>query len=167
MTLVTSRGDGEGVVLGVGRGPWTLPRRQWLSRHGRIWLALAASSVALMVTTGCSSGSPEPDAATRVAERFSSAISDNDGARACALLSPAAAAEVAKSEGRPCPKAIGSLQLPASRTITGSKVYVQSAQVRSDKDVLFLSRFDGRWKIVAAGCRQRPDHPYDCLVQAG
>jgi hypothetical protein len=119
-----------------------------------------------VLAVGCSTG-PDSEAAQHVATRFVTAVSDDDGDLACALLSTAAAEEVAKSEGKPCPVAIGSMNLPTSTAMTGSETYMRSAQVRSANDVLFLAQFDGQWRVVAAGCTKQPGHPYSCLIQAG
>jgi hypothetical protein len=119
-----------------------------------------------VLAVGCSTG-PDSEAAQRVAARFVTAVGDNDGDLACALLSTAAADEVARSEGEPCVEAIGSMNLPTSTAMIEAKTYMRSAQVRSAEDVLFLAQFDGRWRVVAAGCTKEPGRPYSCVIQAG
>jgi hypothetical protein len=59
------------------------------------------------------------------------------------------------------------MNLPTSTAMTDAKAYMRTAQVRSDKDVLFLAQFDGSWLVVAAGCTKQPGHPYHCVIQAG
>jgi hypothetical protein len=127
---------------------------------------MAATVLVSVLAVGCSTG-PDSDAAQGVAVRFVTAVSENDGDLACALLSTAAAEEVARSEGKPCAEAIGSMSLPTSTAMTEAKTYMRSAQVRSAEDVLFLAQFDGRWRVVAAGCTKQPGHPYSCVIQAG
>jgi hypothetical protein len=32
--------------------------------------------------------------------------------------------------------------------------------------MVFLTRWDGRWRVTAAGCEPDGDGPYDCEVEA-
>ncbi|MET8040642.1 hypothetical protein ABZU25_07220 [Micromonospora sp. NPDC005215] len=48
-----------------------------------------------------------------------------------------------------------------------SEVYGQQAQVRLDGDTVLLAVFPGGWRVVAAGCTDRGDKPYDWVLQGG
>ena len=44
----------------------------------------------------------------------------------------------------------------------------RSARIALGDEVLFLSRFDDGWRVLAAGCRRTSDdaaRPYDCDVE--
>ncbi|WP_346121252.1 hypothetical protein [Micromonospora coerulea] len=107
------------------------------------------------------------DAAAAVAVRMLTAITQQDGAGACAALAPDTAAELEQSADKPCVEAILDENLPAPGPVSASHVYGQWAQVRLIGDTVFLAVFPGGWRVVAAGCTARGDRPYDCLLQGG
>lgn len=44
------------------------------------------------------------------------------------------------------------------------EVFDTAAQAKVGSQTLFLSRFDGRWLVIGAGCTAVRDAPYDCRV---
>jgi hypothetical protein len=119
----------------------------------------------LPALSGCGQVRDRADAASAVAVGLQRAIAGKDGTRACALLAPATAAEVADSAGSPCATAILDEDLPAPGTATRSRVYGQRAQVQLTDDTVFLAVFPGGWRVVAAGCTDQGEQPYDCKLQ--
>ena len=134
--------------------------------HQRPPRGLAAASTALAVAflaAGC--GGAQDRAATTVATRFISAAQGGDGTAACDLLAPAAREELAKTAGVPCPEAVLEEDLGSQETgPTDITVFDAMAQASVGSQTLFLSRYDGRWLVVAAACTPVPDRPYDCSI---
>ena len=121
--------------------------------------------LSLLLVAGCGSVGERGEAAAAVAARMLSAVQDQDGAGACALLAPDTVAELEESAGKPCAEAILEEDLPVPGTVTASEVYGQWAQVRLTEDTVFLGVFPGGWRVVAAGCTPRRNRPYDCNLQ--
>jgi hypothetical protein len=44
------------------------------------------------------------------------------------------------------------------------KVFDTMAQVVLGDDTIFLSRYDGHWRVVAAACTPVDGKPYDCSI---
>ena len=44
------------------------------------------------------------------------------------------------------------------------EVFDTTAQADVGSETLFLSRFDGRWLVIAAACTPVPERPYDCSI---
>ncbi|MGY0004737.1 hypothetical protein [Micromonospora sp. I033] len=107
------------------------------------------------------------DAAAGVAVGMLRAVTDRNGAGACAVLAPDTAARLEQSAGRPCAQAILDEELPEPGAVSASRVYGQWAQVRLSVDTVFLGVFPGGWRVVAAGCTARGEKPYDCVLQGG
>jgi hypothetical protein len=122
--------------------------------------------LAALVLTGCAGGS-RAESAESSARAFEQAVSQGDGAAACGLLAPETAAEVAQAAGSSCAQGVVGEDLPDGGAVQDSSVWGRSAQVRMSADTLFLSHFDGGWRVLAAGCTARPGKPYDCTVQGG
>lgn len=118
-----------------------------------------------LLLVGCSSGRAAAVDAT--VARFGSAVSGGDGRAACALLAPAARAEVESSTGLPCPRGLLTEDPRAPGAVTATEVWGDSAQVRAERDTVFLARFASGWKVMAFGCVPQQGRPYDCQVQAG
>ncbi|MFC7726559.1 hypothetical protein ACFQW6_15725 [Nocardioides sp. GCM10028917] len=122
---------------------------------------LAVLVVACAALAGC--GGTQDDAATTAARRLLDAAAAGDGPGACAALAAPTRDELEQSSGKPCEEAVLEEELggdgPAS-----VEVFDTMAQVVVGAETVFLSRYDGRWRVVAAGCTPVPDRPYDCSI---
>ena len=96
--------------------------------------------------------------------RFQAAVVRADAAAACALLTQQARGNLEAASAEPCVQALPALDLPAGG-VRSVEVWGGNAQVRLDTGVLFLARFRAGWQVTGAGCRPRPDLPYDCAVR--
>ena len=128
---------------------------------------LTAASVVLLLglVSGCASGQ-ERDV-TEVSARFYQAVSEHDGAAACDVLAPKTKSEVEKSAKKPCEQAILEEDIPSATNPHSIKAFGTMAMVDFADETVFLSRFQGGWKVMAAGCTKQPNHPYDCQIQGG
>jgi hypothetical protein len=72
-----------------------------------------------------------------------------------------------QSERQPCAAAILSEKLPDPGSVERSSVFGTMAQVTFRSDTMFVARFKSGWKVMAAGCKPVPGHPYDCKLQGG
>jgi hypothetical protein len=120
------------------------------------------------VLVGC--GSSQEQAVSNAARAFGEALVAGDAARACTALSPGSVVELEQSAGQECARALPAQDLVVPDRVGGVERYGRQARVtvRSSDgrtDTWFLSRFDGRWLVVAASCRPRPDLPYDCGIE--
>jgi hypothetical protein len=136
---------------------------------GKLALVLRKAMIVLasLALAGCASVGDRGEAADAVAIKLLTAVGDQDGAAACAVLAPDTAAEVVQSGDKPCAEAILDEDLPAPGAVTGTDVFGQWAQVRLAGDTVFLAAFPGGWRVVAAGCTPRAERPYDCVLQGG
>jgi hypothetical protein len=117
------------------------------------------------ITLGLSAcASSEQDDAAAAADEFVAAVRDGDPDKACALLAPATVEELEQSTGGACADAVLEEAAVAGERV-GESTFGTMSQVRYADDVLFLSRFDGGWRVVAAGCRLRQDGPYSCGIE--
>lgn len=111
-------------------------------------------------------GSGEPALRTRpLPRRNSSGPSAPVMRQPRAALAPESRNEVAESGKSACANAISEVELTP-----GARPYgrcLRSARAGRPYLGLFLSQFAGGWKIVAAGCRPRTGHPYQCLIKGG
>jgi hypothetical protein len=115
-----------------------------------------------MGLAGCAGS--QDDAATTAALRLLDAAAGRDGAAACAALAAPARDELEQSSGKPCAEAILEEELGDGEGRASVKVYDTMAQVVVGAETVFLSRYDGRWKVVAAACTPVPGRPYDCSI---
>lgn len=124
---------------------------------------LVALAVAAAVLTGCAG--TQDDAATAAALELIDAADARDGAAACAALAPPTRDELEQSSGKPCDEAVLAEEIGAGdEAATRTQVFDTMAQVVVGAETLFLSRYDGRWMVVAAACTAVPDRPYDCSI---
>jgi hypothetical protein len=134
-----------------------------MSRSRRhLWLAAAVASAATL--TGCSA---QQSAATSVAGQFVRALHSSDGTAACRLLAPETESDLVQSAGKPCPTALLAEKLPSQGAVRWTQTFGTMAEVRLPTDTLFLARFKSGWKVMAAGCKPQPGHPYDCTLKGG
>ena len=124
--------------------------------------------VAALALVGC--GSDQEAAAEAAARSFDMALRTGDVGGACAALAPGTRAELEASAGRTCPQALPAQELGALERVMSVQRYGRQASIEvgtSDgtTDTWFLSRFGGRWLLVAASCQARPQLPYDCDLE--
>lgn len=129
---------------------------------------VAGAAVAAVLLSGCASG--QEQAIERAATRFGEALRTGDVAQACRLLAPLTREELESAEGRPCPQALAAQELPAATQVGSLQRFGRQASVvvsaPGEGDTWFLSRFDGTWLVVAAGCTARGGGlPYACDVE--
>jgi hypothetical protein len=123
---------------------------------------LAVLGVACAALAGCSG--TQDDAATTVARRLLDAAAASDGAAACAALAAPTRDELEQSSGKPCEEAVLEEDLGGGDGAASAEVFDTMAQVAIGAETVFLSRYDGRWRVVAAACTPVPDRPYDCSI---
>jgi hypothetical protein len=125
---------------------------------------LAVALIAFVLIGGCSARDSDAEAAARVAVHFYDAFAMQDGTAACADLAPETAHAIEKSASAPCPTALLDEELPESGAVTTTDAFGSEARVVLAHDIVFLSDFNGTWKVAAAGCTGRPELPYDCQI---
>jgi hypothetical protein len=126
---------------------------------------VVGSICALALATGCSSAGSDSSRADATAVSFHAAVAGRNLAAACDLLAPRTREEVEQSARATCPQALADADLPGAQTVQTSDLYGSNARVVLAGDTVFLARFGAVWKVTAAGCRPRPDLPYDCDVK--
>jgi hypothetical protein len=131
------------------------------ARSSRFRHFVVAAAVAVTVS-GCAGA--QDSAVTSAASQLLAAAGAGDGAAACELLAPAARTELEDTTGKPCERAILDEDLEPGSEAVEVEVFDTMAQVVLGQETMFLSRFDGRWLVVAAGCTPVPGHPYDCSI---
>jgi hypothetical protein len=132
-----------------------------VSRRRAAARSLVVGTCALL-TAAC--GGTQDTEVSRTATGLLSAVGDGDGAAACALLAPAVRTELEDTSGKPCDRAVLDEPMGDGSGSVAVEVFDTAAQAVVGSETLFLSRFDGRWLVIAAGCRPVPDAPYDCSV---
>ncbi|MCD7438344.1 hypothetical protein K4B79_08870 [Streptomyces lincolnensis] len=128
----------------------------------------AAVAVVLAATVGaCGTVSERRDDVREATRAFQQHLADGAYDRVCAALAPGTVEELEHSAGSPCAEALGEEAPPRGGALRGVDVYGNQARAVLATDTLFLSRFDSGWKIVAAGCTERPGQPYRCRIKGG
>jgi hypothetical protein len=132
---------------------------------------VAVAGTVLLVTAGCGSVEEGRTAALGAALAFERALGAGNGAAVCAVLAPGVREEVEQSARTSCEEGVLEEDVPfvaaAEEEVEGVDVGGRQARVVFRTDTLFLSRFSGSWKVVAAGCTPRPERPYRCLLKGG
>jgi hypothetical protein len=132
---------------------------------GRCRQRMAHMALMLVLSLSVAACTPAEEPAARAAgERFQAAVDSHDGDAACQLLSDEARSNLESGSRMACAQAISRLQLPAGGP-QSIQVWGGNAQVRFDTGVMFLAQFKAGWKITGAGCRPRPNQPYDCDIE--
>ena len=130
--------------------------------------ALAVVAVTVLGAAGVGAcSSPETPDATQVARRFARAVDGSAASAACGYLAPATKSKLEQSAKKRCPDAILEQHLPRTGAVRSATAFGTMAQVRLRGDTLFLARFQGGWKVMAAGCSPKAGHPYDCTLEGG
>ena len=125
-------------------------------------LRLAAVSTAVLVLASCSSSQDDEVATT--ASAFFAAVEHADGDAACGYLMPTTRQELEESSGKPCATEL-LVELPEGGGAQEISAFGTMAQVRTDGDTVFLHRFQGHWRVLAAGCQKASTGTYDCKVR--
>jgi hypothetical protein len=127
-------------------------------------IALGVGAVLAATLTGC--GGTQDEAAARVAVQLLDAAADSDGAAACGVLADPTKDELEQSSGTACEKAVLEEDLGDGdgETPTTVEVFDSMAQVSVGSQTVFLSRYDGQWRVVAAACTRVAGRPYDCSI---
>jgi hypothetical protein len=132
-----------------------------MSRHRAATGAVVVlGACALLAGCGGTQDAAVAEASTSLLE----AVDQGDGAAACALLAPAVRTEIEDTSGTSCDRAILDEPLSGATGPARVEVFDLSAQAVIGSETLFLSRFDGDWLVIAAGCTPVPDKPYDCSI---
>jgi hypothetical protein len=130
------------------------------SAAARCSVLAAACVVAL---AGCAGSQDEP--AASAAQQLLGAAHAGDGEAACAVLAPAVRGELEQQSGQPCERAVLDEDLGDGTTdVDAVDVFDSMAKVVAGGQTLFLSRFDGGWKVVGAACTPVAGEPYDCSI---
>jgi hypothetical protein len=123
----------------------------------------ALAGACLVLLSACGGSQDEP--AASAAQQLLAAASDGDGAAACDVLDPAVRSELEEQSGKPCEQAVLEEDLGADTgEVSVVDVYEAMARVVVGAQTVFLSRYDGSWKVVAAACRPVAGQPYDCSI---
>jgi hypothetical protein len=123
-------------------------------------------AVLLVVACCVACGDADASGPRAVATAFEDALGSGDGAAACTFLAPGTLMALEQSSGSACADAILGQDLPEAEDAEGSVAYGSMAQVRFANETLFLSEFDGDWRVLAAGCTPA-DARFDCAIQGG
>ena len=128
----------------------------------------AVAVLSALVLAGCGSG--QEAAVEDAARTFAEALASDDLERACSSLAPSTVLELEQSSGQACARALQAQDVVAADRVGRVQRFGRQASVAvrsstGETDTWFLSRFDGRWLLVAAACTPRPELPYDCDVE--
>jgi hypothetical protein len=118
-----------------------------------------------LALTGCAG--PQGDSVEDAAAGFAEALTAHDGPAACRLLAPRTKSELEASAGEPCRDSVVEEMRSQGGSMGGSgvEVFGTAARVRTGRDTMFLARFQGGWKVSAAGCTSTPSGIYDCVLK--
>ncbi|MGW7262331.1 hypothetical protein [Streptomyces sp. NPDC054842] len=125
----------------------------------------------LTAVSACDTLPDRRDQVTTEVTRFEQALGAENREQLCAALAPATREELEQSDKRRCQEAIGLAieeeELSAAGSVRGVDVYGDQARVVLERDTVFLAHFPTGWKVTAAGCRPRPQRPYECEIKGG
>jgi hypothetical protein len=128
----------------------------------------APALLAVLALAGCGQ-SDDRGTVRATTDRFLAAYEADDGAAACAALSADTRKALESQESRPCPEAIGSVEI-AGGAVAKVDVAVTNAKVDlAGGESLFFSEQAAGWRITAVGCRPEgppADTPLDCELEA-
>ncbi|WP_081237270.1 hypothetical protein [Streptomyces viridosporus] len=134
----------------------------------RPWYGPAVAVLAVLVTvSACGTPSERRDRVTEDVTSFERALDAGQRARLCAALAPSTREELEQAAKSRCEQAIGEQDLPRAGAVRSVDVYGDQARVVLEHDTVFMARFPDGWKVTAAGCRPRPQQPYQCEIEGG
>ena len=115
-------------------------------------------------------GSSQDVAGEDAARSFAGALASGDLERACASLASSTVLELEGSSGQACARALQAQDVVVPDEVGRVQRFGRQASVavrsrEGETDTWFLSRFDGRWLLVAVACSARPELPFDCDVE--
>ncbi|MFF5482134.1 hypothetical protein ACFY5C_33115 [Streptomyces sp. NPDC012935] len=116
---------------------------------------------------GCGTVAERRDDVRNATAAFQAALGAQAYDRACALLAPGTLEELEQSAGSPCAQALRAKRPTPGSAVRRTDVYGNQARAVLAADTLFLSHFAAGWRVVAAGCEQRPQEPYQCRIKGG
>jgi|GEM_PF-902831 len=131
-------------------------------------LVVIVGGLTVATASGCGTEA-EGRAAAAVALRFSQ-VGQADPGQACSLLSERARTALHGSAGSDCAAGLAALAVPVSSRVLTVTAAGHSAQVRLDRDTVFLGRFANGWQVTAAACKRAsadPAVPYECDISGG
>jgi len=138
--------------------------------HRPSWV-LTRAVLAVLVTVGVAGcGSSQDQRVAATAGAFAEAVTGRDAAEACALLAPRTKAELEQATGTACEDSLLGEVLALRALLPGSAVgdvlvFGAAGRASIGRDVVFLARFRGGWKIAAAECTATGGGVYDCGVK--
>jgi type II secretory pathway pseudopilin PulG len=131
-------------------------------------LVIIAAGLAVYSALGIIRNADDP-AAGKAVSAFGTALKQQDGKGACALLSANAQSKLEDERKKPCEQAIIEVasDVKPGDAVTRIDVAEKSAFVTtSHGPSFFLDRFGPAWKVSAAGCtKQAGDAPYSCQLE--
>ncbi|MDQ3934459.1 MAG: hypothetical protein M3340_07490 [Actinomycetota bacterium] len=130
-----------------------------------LYLVVIVAGIAAAVAIGLARGSDD-GAAGETVERFARAIQSRDGAAACRELTGPARSALEEQERRPCEEAIVELELSGGEVTHVDVAETSAAVDLSEGDRSYLDDTPSGWRISAAGCKPRPNLPYECELES-
>ncbi len=83
------------------------------------------------------------------------------------LLIPEHVSELEEMPRSSCETRSSSKICHRSPQVATIEVYGRNARVVLDSDTAFLTQAGAGWQLLAAGCVERRDRPYDCSISGG
>jgi hypothetical protein len=134
-----------------------------------ITLVLIVTGLAVYSAVGIIRNSDDPAAGAVVSE-FGDALNQDDGKRACSLLTRVAQSRLEEDRKKPCEQGIVEVasELEPDGDVTRIDVAENSGFVTtSGGSTFFLDKTTSGWRLSAAGCEpQAGDAPYSCSLEA-
>lgn len=130
-------------------------------------LVVIATGLVLYSAIGIARSSDDPAAGRTVAD-FAAALDDDDGARACALLTAEAQDAVESSRRKGCDQGI--VELRRFIAPGGAPAFVNRAEnsaivTTTEGDAYFLDKTPEGWRLSSLGCDEIKDKPYECEIE--
>ena len=127
--------------------------------------------LALLAALAGGCGVSDDETAVRgIAERFYTAIREDDGDAACELMSAEARKQLEGQTGQACDDVVTRLQYDGG-DVEAAVVYVTNAKVdMTSGESAFLSYEPDGWRLTGLACKAETgkprDRPFDCELEA-